>query len=156
MDNLFGLPQWFTTFTVVLTSVVGAVVVVLNVLDKKLKEREALSDNLQEKIKKLYQEESAAQDSKIQEQAVKIKDLGERLATVEGENKTMRSILQGTDANSTEYRKRVEATLILVDQLAKIIALNGTKTDAILKLSEKTNENIEKLIRAIGKNGSKK
>lgn len=143
MEQLLStIPAWVTT----LALVIGGIFVVIGITDKKAKDRKSEEETLQEKIKKLYQEESGIQDEKIKEQAEKLKALGERLIVVETENTLMKELLKGTDVTTVAYRARVEATLTLVDKLSEIITLNGKKTDAILVLAEKTNENIEKLI----------
>lgn len=152
MDQFFThLPEWVISLGFVITGGFA----IIGITDYKAKEllkgRKDEQEKLQESIRALYKEESEAQNEKIRDQSGKLKELSERLATVEGENKTFRSLLTGTDEKSIEYRQRVEATLKLVDQLAKVIALNGTKTEAILELSEKTNKNIEKLIKVMSK-----
>lgn len=128
---------------------------IIGITDKKARERskERLEEQeeLQEKIKKLYQEESQAQDEKIKEQAMKLKDLGDRLIAVEAENNMMKKIIGGTDPSSIEYRKRVEATLILVEKLAEVIMANGTKADKTLDAVLKVDKSVLTLAEAISK-----
>ncbi len=161
MENLLeSLPSWVATIVIVVPTMIGGGFFFLGLTDKKAKERSVErqneSDTLQDKIKKLYQEEAAAQDEKIKDLVSMNKEMGERLATLEGENKTFRSLLTGTDDQSKNHRLKVEATLTLVDKLAEIIILNGKKTDALMEEVKDVNHNIEVLAEAIKSNSSSK
>lgn len=160
MEQLFNsLPSWVATIVIVVPTMVGGGFFFLGLTDKKAKERsierQAETDALQENIKRLYKEEAAAQDEKIKDLVEKNKQMGERLATLEGENKTFRSVLTGSDEQSKAYRLKVEATLTLVDKLAEIIVLNGKKTDSIMEEIKDVNHNIQMLAEAIKDNSSR-
>lgn len=158
-EFLSHLPVVVSTFFIVIPAVVIGIFATIGITESKARERtkarQTESDELQEKIKKLYQEESRAQDEKIQEQDKQLKDLNERLVTIEAENKLMKRLLNGTDDKSLAYRAKVETTLKLVDELAQVIILNGKKTDKIMLGVQMVNKNIEKLARAIEKKPSK-
>ncbi len=161
MDQILAhLPVWAGILALVGTftglTVAGGLAVI-GITDKKARERKAedekSQESLQDRIKSLSQEAMAAQDEKIKVQSQELKDMGDRVIVLETENTMLKKILLGTDEKSVAYRSRVEATLLLVDQLAKIIELNGKKTDAILdtaltivKLANETNNHIEKLV----------
>ncbi len=150
MIDLSHLPEWITTLVIVVPLLVAGGLAVLGITEKKANERtqdrQTEADALQEKIRALYLEESKAQDDKIKDQAIKIKGLEERLATVEGENRTFRSVISGTDDQSREYRKRVESTLALVDKLSVVILQNKEEMEEGFAV---VNANIERLAKAI-------
>ncbi len=129
----------------------GGVFAMINITSRKIKASKQESDDLQTKIRALYKEESLAQDEKIKNQSGELTDLRSRMMSIEAENRMMKDILLGRDQTSLEYRKRVEATLTLVDKLSEIITINGTKTDAIMAEVQSVNRNIETLAAAIAK-----
>lgn len=155
LEFMAQIPEWLTFLVVGVPLVVAGGLVVIGITDKKTRERmaerQAEAEKLQESIRKLYQEESAAQNEKIHELTTNIAELTTRLNVVEGENRVMKAILQGTDPKQAEYRKRVEVTLTLVDKLADVILQNGKKSDKILEETLIINKNIETLAKAIKK-----
>lgn len=154
-DFLSQIPDWISVIIVGVPLIVGGGMAIIGITDKKAKERtqerQAEADKLQENIRKLYLEESEAQNEKIKEQGVTIVKITERLTTVEAENGIMKGLLQGTDPKSSEYRSRVESTLALVDKLAEVILQNGKKSDKILTECLGINKNIERLTSVIAK-----
>lgn len=150
-DFLVEMPQWLSLVVVAVPLIVAGIFVTVGLIDKKAKERQTEADKLQENIRKLYQEESAAQNEKIKEQGVVILQITERLTAVEAENGIMKALLQGTDPKSVKYRERVETTLALVDKLAEVILQNGKKSDKILSECLAINKNVETLAKAIAK-----
>jgi hypothetical protein len=131
---LSSFPTWVGTIAFM---VVGFLAV-LGIVDWKTRERaketKVEQDTLQENIRKLYKEESAAQDEKIKSQALQIGELSDRLKTVESENSIMKSLLLSTDEKSVAYRARMEK-----------------KTDDIMIQMQTVNQNIQTLAEAIQK-----
>lgn len=153
--DISHLPEWINTLFIVIPLVIAGGFVVIGLTDKKAKEktkeRQDEADAWQARIDKLTKEATAIQDTKIKEQSEQLKALGERLATIEGENRAFRSAINGTDDQSKAYKERVLASLALVDKLAEVIMENGKKTNAIMEIVEQTNKNIEVLAQAIAK-----
>lgn len=154
-DWLLHLPEWLSFLVVFVPLMVAGGLVVIGITDKKYREtsqkRQEEATNLQKSIRDLYKEESDALKEKIDEQNQIISDVSDRLTKVEAENAVMKSILQGTDPKTGEYRKRVEATLNLVEKLSEVIMQNCKKSDKILSECLSINQNIEKLTKVIAK-----
>lgn len=158
MQFLTLIPQWLVTVGLVVTGALAVLGIVSQQTSSKSKNQQEEADSLAQKVRNLYKEESDAQNEKIKVQAGQLTSLSERLASLEGENKTFRSILTGTDDQSKSYRARVEASLTLVDKLAEVIMENGKKTNAmmeevtiIMEAIKGINTNIEKLVIAMNK-----
>jgi len=115
-----------STGIIILASVTGGILMIINTVKGKTREVQGEENNLEERVRKLYKEQSEVQSKKITEQDSKITELITTLDTLKGdvqrltgENNTLRVVLQGQDAESKIFRERM------------VIA--AEKTDAILK-----------------------
>lgn len=133
-----------SAFLVLMTTVLTAFFGLYKVFDKKMKDRSKEADELESRIKKLYREESDAQQSKISELEHTVSDLKEKVDKMSAENTLMKDLLQGRDTKTKEYQERGLKTMHVIEEMAKISTLNGKKLDAVMVSIEKLYKVIEK------------
>lgn len=148
------MENWIThipTIIVALTLEVAGLIAIWGLFDARLKQRTKEKDELEERIAKLYKEEIAALNTKLDAQGDEIKKTQTDVVRLTGENKLMRELLTGQDKDSQAWRGRTEQAMILVQEVAKLSVQNGKKADAAIRGIEKVGKHVERLALAIEK-----
>lgn len=132
------------TIALIFGSIILGFVALYGLFDKQLKDRNKEKDGLEDRIRSLYKEESAAQEEKITNLTQKVDELQKKLEKISIENRIMKDLIQGKDQMTQEFQKQgFEA----IKQSATILA-QVQKNGEYMK---SCNENIVRLATAIEK-----
>jgi len=146
-----NLPSWLTILLINLSVVVVGVLAIAGIFDRRTKERQKESQDLEDRVRALYKEEVTQQKTEISELRAEVANLKDRSIKMEAENQIMKELLQGRDGETIQFRERAEYTMELVNKLSEIAVKNGSKTDAVMEAVKATNKNVERLAVAIEK-----
>lgn len=146
-----NIPQWLSVLLLNLSVVVIGILAIAGIFDRRTKERQRESQELEDRVRALYKEEVTQQKTEINELRIEVANLKDRSIKMEAENQLMKELLQGRDGDSVQFRERAEHTMELVDKLSEIAVKNGSKTDAVMEAVKSTNKNVERLAIAIEK-----
>jgi len=146
MEN-FNLAQFLTLLGVI----VGGLFAAFSLMDKGIKDRGKVKDDLDDKIRKLLQEENKELSDKVDSLSDKVADLTDKQNKAETENNLLKEVFQGRDKDAMAYRSEGREAMKLVKEITQVSINNGKKTDAILDGMAKQNKNIERLAKALEK-----
>lgn len=147
MDLFTNVP----TIVLTITLEIAGLVAIWGLFDAKLKSRTKEKDELEERIAKLYKSEIEALNNKMDGQANDIAEMKLTVTRLSGENKLMRELLTGQDKDTQAWRGRTEQAMILVQEVAKLSAMNGKKSEKAIEGIEKVGQIVERLAQSIEK-----
>lgn len=125
------------TVATVAGTVVAGLIAIIGVFDKQTKARLSEKDDLEQRIRELYKEESKAQDEKISTLIQKVDEQEKKIARVTAENALMKDLLQGKDAASLDFQQKGYLAM-------NEIAAQSAKMDKVMMSIERLASAIEK------------
>lgn len=148
MDILLkDLPQWILIAGILATGIIAG----FGVFDARARARRKDENEIEDRVIKLLKEQNDELTKKIENYELKFTQIDTKVRRIEAQNQLMKEILQGSDKDSMEYRKRGTKAMEQITELGKISAENGRKAKAIIEAVKGTNRNIERLAKAIEK-----
>ena len=128
-----NVPLWL----VIVGAIIAGALAAWGVLDKQLRDRNKEKDNLEDRVRALYQEESKQlRDS--------VDDLTEQVKTLRTENEVITKIFQGKDTNTQEFQKQGF-------EVMKQFAITNSVISETHKLMVETNGNMVNMAKSIEK-----
>lgn len=146
-DIIGNLPAIIT----IVTLEVAGLVAIYGIFDSKYKQREKEKDQQEDRIIALYKVEVGQLNERINAQDTTLQTMRTELASMSGENKLMRDLLTGRDADTAKWRTRTEESMTLISEIGKLAVANGKKMDAALAGISQSSQNIERLAVSIEK-----
>lgn len=143
MESLIGqLPYagWIIAIVVLILGVAAGVYMLEGYRSKKKEEETKGEDRLIDILQKTVTE----LDKKVTKQDTDIKELTEEVRKVKDENKLLREVLQGRDADSKEFYKQAFESIKLARETHDVVT-------TLAKNMEVSNSNTTKLIELLGK-----
>lgn len=118
--------------------VILGVIAVFGLIDREKKKRDQTIDAADDRLIKLLQGTVSSLEKQVNKLSMKVGDLSGKVNKLQTENDILRSILQGKDDDSEQYRKGVNRALTKADKTHEIVGSNS-------KYLNKINKNIERL-----------
>lgn len=147
MDLFTNVP----TIVLTVTLEIAGLIAIWGLFDAKLKARTKEKDELEQRIATLYKTEIEALNTKLDNQAGDIAEMKLTVTRLSGENKLMRELLTGQDKDTKDWRNRTEQAMVLIQEVAKLSALNGKKSEKAIEGIEKVGQIVERLALSIEK-----
>ncbi len=150
------MQQLFSNVPVLVTSitlVVVGLVAIYGLLDRefktRMKEKLGEENSLDDRIKTLYKEESAAQEKRITDLTKKLLVMEEDIKRLSTENRVMRDVLQGKDSQSVEFQKMGMDSMKQFAEMQKIVYEQHKISLENREETRQVNRNVERLAKAI-------
>jgi len=148
---LTTIPGTVAAWVVVITLVIGGVLVVIGLWDKKVKERKKETDGSEDRLIEILQTTVNELEKKVDQQTKDIEGLTKTVEELKRDNEKYIDIFKGRDGQTQQfYKEGFEAMKIanLTHDVVTTMAESVKNTNENLK---STNENINKLIDLLGK-----
>lgn len=122
MDTvLTGLPTTITGWVSSIAVLVLGIFALINIFDKGRRERSKLMSDETEKLIEIMKERISALESRVVAAEKNASDAQLNSAATIAENKTLRDILQGRDANSLELQKQALVAMKQIEVVEKAV-----------------------------------
>lgn len=144
------LPESFSSWVSFFTIAAFGVLAGLNIFDRvSRKRREDLvddrreADNVETRLVNALKEEVAVLTRKADKQDAKLAEMEKKMIEIAAENKTLREILSGRDADSVKYREQGLAAMDLIKEMAKVLPSMQNDIKELYKAINHHMQNVE-------------
>lgn len=137
MGQILFIPGALIAGGAILGGIIVGLLYVVGIFGSTKKSNTKEAEQANEYVIQALKEKIEVLEQKVEEGSTRLQETNKRLDLLQGENQSLRDVLQGKDAATKEYRAEVQKTMVRAEQ--------------ILNLTQQTHQNVERLYQVIEK-----